>query len=92
MFDGRHCTREDLSLLIKETDRIKLFLNQQVEDIDRLVNRYLSFIERYDADIAESMRMRIDLSNIDYEKLIKVIDTYIELLEQNVIIDINEHK
>lgn len=92
MFDGRHCTREDLSLLIKETDRIKLFLNQQVEDIDRLVNRYLSFIERYDADIAESMRMRIDLSNIDYEKVIKVIDTYVELLEQNVIIDINEHK
>jgi hypothetical protein len=92
MFDGRHCTREDLSLLIKETDRIKLFLNQQVEDIDRLVNRYLSFIERYDADIAESMRMRIDLSNIDYEKIIKVIDTYVELLEQNVIIDINEHK
>lgn len=92
MFDGRHCTREDLSLLIKETDRIKLFLNQQVEDIDRLVNRYLLFIERYDADIAESMRMRIDLSNIDYEKIIKVIDTYIELLEHNVIIDINEHK
>lgn len=91
MFDGRHCTREDLLQLIKETNRIKLFLLQKDEDVDRLLNRYLLYVERFDRDIADKMRRQISESPQDYERIIKIITSGFEVLEQNILVDINEH-
>lgn len=91
MFDGRHCTKEDLVQLIKETNRIKLFISQRDEDLDRLIKRYLSFIERFDADIASRMSREISSVSGDCDKTTDIINKNVELLEQNVLVDINEH-
>lgn len=82
MFDGRHCTHQDLKNLIEETDKFK-----KQQNID-YINEYLKFISRFDQEIADKMRMEIKRCNNDFYKIEMVID----ILKQNVIVDINEHQ
>ncbi len=92
MFDGRHCLEKDLKLLIKETDNIKNILSRGDKNAnDKLIN-YLKLIERFDEDIANQMDTLIKCASDDYEKIIKIIDYNVDILKQNVIVDINEHK
>lgn len=92
MFDGRHCTKEDLNLLIKETNRVKLSLAQKDEEVDRFIKRYLELVNRFDQDIADKMRAEIKIASNDYGKIIKIIEKHFEVLEQNIIVDIYEHR
>ena len=85
MFDGRHCIYKDLELLRKETQKVKEHLSDEV-----VVDKYLRLIERFDKDIAGKMRLKI--KNFTPEIVLKTIEQNIEILEQNIIVDINEHK
>ncbi len=84
MFDGRHCTYKDLELLRKETQKVKESLSDELE-----IEKYLKIIERFDKDIAEKMRLKINNSNP--EMVLKIIEQNVEILERNIIVDINEH-
>ena len=97
MFDGRHCTKEDLDLLTRETKNIKIFIldNSHEEKecvISYQIKRYLSIIGRFDNDIMCKLEMKIEIAKNDYEKIIRIIDEYYDILKQNVIVDINEHQ
>ncbi len=85
MFDGRHCTYKDLELLRKETFKIKSNLNSPKE-----IEKYLKLVERFDFDIANKISREI--KNQPSEMILSIINKNIELLEQNIIVDINEHK
>ena len=86
MFDGRHCLDKDLDLLIKETKQVKRSLSY--EDI----NLFLKLISRFDLEIAEKMRIEIKKSGGNPALILKAIDDNVNVLKQNVIVDINEHK
>ena len=86
MFDGRHCTKQDLELLIIETDKILNNLN-----IDNLT-MYLKYIERFDQEIADKMRWKIKCAGEDTDKIKQIIRNNIEILKQNVMVDILEHQ
>lgn len=86
MFDGRHCTKLDLELLNKETDKI---LNNISNDN---LNIYLNYIERFDQEIADKMRWKIKCTGEDTDKIKQIIVNNIEILKQNVMVDICEHQ
>ena len=86
MFDGRHCTKLDLELLTKETDKIIANLSP-----DNL-NTYLKYIERFDQEIADKMRWKIKCAGEDTDKIKQIIVNNIEILKQNVMVDILEHQ
>ena len=89
MFDGRHCTKQDLILLDKETDKIVLLLDNNDLSIEVHLKIYLQFISRFDMDIACNISRRIkDKNNQEVKRII--LDN-IEVLRQNVIVDIYEH-
>ena len=92
MFDGRHCLEKDLKLLIKETDNIKNILSRGDKDVNNKLINYLKLIERFDEDIASQMVTLVKCASNDYEKIIKIIDYNVDILKQNVIVDINEHR
>ena len=85
MFDGRHCTYKDLELLRKETHKIEDNLDNPKE-----IEKYLKLVERFDFDIANKISREI--KNQPSEMILSIINKNIELLEQNIIVDINEHK
>ena len=88
MFDGHHCTKRELDLLLDKTERIiTLISNNNLKEI----NEYLSFIERFDFDIAQKMRKEIKDSNEDIEKIKTSITNNTNVLKQNVLVDIYEH-
>lgn len=86
MIDGRHCNREDLSLLTKMTNEVKQSLS--IDAIDQ----YIKFISRFDNEIATNIKYQIRQVNNDIDKIKKIIDTNFEILKQNVIVDIYEHQ
>lgn len=89
MFDGRHCTQEDLTLLMNETKKVKNAVFQQNM---AYLPSFLRFVARFDEDISNRLRLSIDSSSGDVKKIISLIDQYNETLIQNVIVDINEHR
>ena len=91
MFDGRHCNNEDLTLLNKETDKIISSLLKD-ESFENELKSFLDFVQRFDIDIAFKIKREIAHSPLNREKIIKVIKTNIDVLKQNVIVDINEHR
>lgn len=86
MIDGRHCKKEDLSLLTKMTNEIKQSLS--IDAIDQ----YIKFISRFDDEIATNIKYQIRQVNNDIDEIKKIIETNFEILKQNVIVDIYEHQ
>lgn len=95
MFDGRHCTKKDLDLLVEETNKIMAFLEKEgtFADISEMseIKNYLGIIARFDTEVAERMQTRIKPTN-DINKIKKVIEDNVSTLKQNVIVDIYEHQ
>lgn len=94
MFDGRHCTKRDLDLLVKETNKIKLSIAKNSENSGKNedLQRFFLFLSRFDTSIAEELEQQINASNDNYESIIKSIDIKVDELKQNVIVDIYEHQ
>ena len=94
MFDGRHCTERDLNMLVKETNKIKLFIAKNSENKEKKpeLQRFFLFLSRFDTSIAEELEQQINASNDNYESIIKAIDIKVDELKQNVIVDIYEHQ
>ena len=94
MFDGRHCTKRDLDLLVKETNKIKLLIAKNSENSGKNedLQRFFLFLSRFDTSIAEELEQQINASNDNYESIIKAIDIKVAELKQNVIVDIYEHQ
>ena len=86
MFDGRHCLDKDLDLLIKETRKVKSNLSHEQ------INLFLKLISRFDSEIAEKMAKDIKACVEDNAAILKAIDANVDVLKQNVIVDINEHR
>lgn len=94
MFDGRHCTREDLNLLVKETNKIKLLIEKNPLKIEKNedLRCFLAFLSRFDASIAIKLEMQVDTANGDCERIINAINACVDELKQNIIVDIYEHQ
>ena len=94
MFDGRHCTKRDLDLLVEETNKIKLSIAKNSENSGKNEDllRFFLFLSRFDTSIAEELEQQINASNDNYESIIKAIDIKVDELKQNVIVDIYEHQ
>ena len=94
MFDGRHCTKRDLDLLVKETNKIKLSIAKNSENSGKNedLQRFFFFLSRFDTSIAGELEQQINASNDNYESIIKAIDIKVDELKQNVIVDIYEHQ
>ena len=90
MFDGRHCVEKDLILLKKETKKVLDTINQK-DDYSKQLDSFLKLIERFDKEISEKMRFQINDAKNDAKMIEKIIISNVEILEQNVIVDINEH-
>ena len=94
MFDGRHCTKRDLDLLVEETRKIKSYIEKNTEILQKNedLQRFFLFLSRFDTSIAEELEQQINASNDNYESIIKAIDIKVDELKQNVIVDIYEHQ
>ena len=94
MFDGRHCTKRDLDLLVKETNKIKLLIANNSENSGKNedLQRFLAFLHRFDTSIANELENQISNAHGDCERIIKAIDIKVDELKQNIIVDINEHQ
>ena len=86
MIDGRHCTKQDLDLLIKETKIIK----NNLQNTDK-IRVFIDFIMRFDEDIASTLSRKLNATS-DIKEKGKIIDTNINALMQNVYTDIYEHQ
>ena len=86
MIDGRHCTKQDLDLLIKETKKIK----NNLQNTDK-IRVFIDFVMRFDEDIANTLSRKLNATS-DIKEKWKIIDTNINALMQNVYTDIYEHQ
>ena len=86
MIDGRHCTKQDLDLLIKETKKIK----NNLQNTDK-IRVFIDFVMRFDEDIANTLSRELNATS-DIKEKGKIIDTNINALMQNVYTDIYEHQ
>ena len=94
MIDGRHCTKKDLDMLVKETSTVKLFIakNSEIKEKNAELQRFLAFLRRFDVQIADRLQEQIESSNNDYRLISQLIDRNVEELKQNVLVDIYEHQ
>ena len=86
MIDGRHCNEDDLTLLVKSTKEVMKSLSNEA------IKEYLKLVSRFDDEIAMNMQNQIDHVSNDIDKIKKIIETNFEILKQNVIVDIYEHR
>ena len=88
MFDGRHCTKEDLDLLVNNTNKV---LDTLSEGDKSGLDNFLKLIDRFDVEV--SRRIRYQIKDVDdSEKIKRIIINNIDELKQNVLVDINEHR
>ena len=90
MFDGRHCTKQDLTRLIEETNKVK----QNFEKTQKIgdLRGFLAFLARFDEDVSRRLTNTVTNEGTDCERVLKAIDSYVDELKQNVIVDIYEHQ
>ena len=85
MIDGRHCTRKDLDLLINETNKVKLSIN----DIN--LNAYYKLIARFDQYTADELKRLISVTSSE-DEIRRIIDQKVYALKQSILVDIYEHQ
>lgn len=86
MIDGRHCNEDDLTLLVKSTKEVMKSLSNEA------IKEYVKLVSRFDDEIAMNIQNQIDYVCNDIDKIKKIIETNFEILKQNVIVDIYEHR
>ena len=89
MFDGRHCTKADLVLLEKETNRV---LDEISHKNLAKLGYFVNFVARFDSEIADKMSRQIMFANGDIERIQTIINQNIDILKQCVVVDMYEHQ
>ena len=93
MFNGRHCNYQDYQYLVKSTDDFILFLQKgNMEQLNDELDKYLDVINQFDQGIADELASKIKKLDHDYPKIIEVVEIEINLLKNNVLVDIQEHR
>lgn len=98
MFDGRHCTENDLKALVSETEKIKACLSRNEKSIEESGlsdiaewKAYLAFFARFDLNDSESLQRKAEGSE-SAEEILSLIDKASEELIRHVLVDIQEHQ
>ena len=92
MYNGRHCTLQDYELLVRETNKLLEVLTViEIVDQSKELKKYFKLIERFDAEIANKLRLNLSKDGMPVSKMIEILTRYIDELKQNVLVDINEH-
>ena len=91
MFDGRHCTTSDYSLLVKETKRIISIISDVNGNIEKGLENYIKLISRFDMDISDRLMYSLSSKDISRSSMVDIINKYIGELKQQVLVDIREH-
>ena len=91
MFDNRHCTTSDYSLLVKETDRIISIISDVNVNIEKGLENYIRFIARFDNDVADTLKYKLINKDISPSMMVSIINKHIDELKQQVLVDIREH-
>ena len=92
MFDGRHCIEADYALLNKETDKIIRIVLTNLESCKTELNKYLKLVARFDIETSEMLSFKLSSKNMTAEQIVATINKYIDILKQQVLVDINEHR
>ena len=92
MFDSWHCIESDYVLLVKETDKIINIILNNSKTIESDLNKYLKLIARFDKDTAETLAYKLSVQNLNGVQKVEIINKYINVLKQQVLVDIQEHK
>ena len=91
MFDNRHCIEADYSLLNKETDKIIKTILTNPKTLKNDIDGYLRLIARFDIDISEILTRKLLKENITPSQMVDILNQYIDILKQQVLVDIREH-
>lgn len=91
MFDNRHCIEADYSLLNKETDKIIKTILTNPKTLKSDIDRYLKLIARFDIDTSEVLTRKLLKENITPFQMVDILNQYIDILKQQVLVDIREH-
>ena len=92
MFDNRHCIESDYVLLVKETDKIINIILNDSKTTESDLNKYLKLVARFDKDTAETLAYKLSMQNLNGIQKVEIINKYIDVLKQQILVDIQEHK
>lgn len=89
---GKHCTYKDYESLVTNTEQYLKCLNSGDSGcLTTKLNIYLEFIAGFDYQVAEKMRLKIQMAGSDLTKVKRIILNEIDELMHNVLVDIKEH-
>ena len=63
-----------------------------MEQLNDELDKYLDVINQFDQGIADELASKIKKLDHDYPKIIEVVEIEINLLKNNVLVDIQEHR
>ena len=92
MFDGRHCIEADYALLNKETDKIIRIVLTNLESCKTELNKYLKLVARFDIETSEMLSFKLSSKDMTPDQIVAIINLYIDILKQQILVDINEHR
>ena len=90
MYLGRHCNINDYQYLERTSKEFLLAINRDKLELNE-VELYLNTFEDFDFEISSKIRMYLNKLNVDRSKAISQINTLLEELKNNVLVDIREH-
>ena len=90
MYLGCHCNINDYQLLENCSKDFILAINRDKFELNE-VEIYLNTFEDFDFEISSKIRMYLNKLNVDRSKAISQINTLLEELKNNVLVDIREH-
>lgn len=92
MFDGRHCIEADYALLNKETDKIIRIVLTNLESSKTELKKYLKLVARFDVETSEMLSFKLSSKDMTPDQIVAIINQYIDILKQQILVDINEHR
>ena len=89
---GKHCTYQDYDNLVANTQQYLKCLNSgDPECLATKLNIYLEFVADFDYQVAEKLRLKIQMAGSDIPKVKRIVQNEIDELIHNVLVDIREH-
>ena len=92
MFDGMHCIEADYALLDKETDKIIRIVLTNLESSKTELKKYLKLVARFDVETSEMLSFKLSSKDMTPDQIVAIINQYIDILKQQILVDINEHR
>lgn len=89
---GKHCTYQDYDNLVANTQQyLKCLDSGDPETLTTKLNIYLEFVADFDYQVAEKLRLKIQMAGSDIPKVKRIVQNEIDELIHNVLVDIREH-